>query len=140
MGDPECQVILPRLKTDLVKIIKNSVANKLKETKITWKKDKSMTIVLCSKGYPGKYTKNKNIKNIDRLYLSKNDFIYHAGTKLKNGKLFSNGGRVLNITSTGNSFFKIRHKILKIIKRLNWKAGFYRKDIGWRVINKYANN
>ena len=140
MGDPECQVILPRLKTDLVKIIKNSVTNKLKETKIQWKKDKSMTIVLCSKGYPGNYKKNKNIKNIDKLHLSKNDFVYHAGTKFKNGKLFSNGGRVLNITSMGDSFFKIRLKIIKIIRKLNWKAGFYRKDIGWRVINKYANN
>jgi phosphoribosylamine--glycine ligase len=140
MGDPECQVILPRLKTDLVKIIKNSVDNKLKETKIEWKKDKSMTVVLCSKGYPGNYKKNKNIKNINKIKLSKNDFIYHAGTKLQNNKLFSNGGRVLNITSTGSSFLKIRNKIIKIIKKLDWKGGFYRKDIGWKVINKYANN
>ena len=140
MGDPECQVLLPRLKTDLVKIISNSVANKLKKTKIEWKKEKSMTIVLCSKGYPGKYKKNKSIKNINKLQLSKNDFIYHAGTKFKNGQLFTDGGRVLNITSTGNSFIKIRSKIIKIIKKLNWKEGFYRKDIGWKIINKYANN
>ena len=140
MGDPECQVILPRLKTDFVKIIKNSVANNLKKTKIEWNKNKSMTIVLCSKGYPGNYKKNKNIKNINKIKLSKNDFIYHAGTKFKNGKLFSNGGRVLNITSTGHSFIKIRNKIIKIIKKLNWKDGFYRKDIGWKVINKHANN
>ena len=140
MGDPECQVILPRLKTDFVKIIKNSVANNLKKTKIEWNKNKSMTIVLCSKGYPGNYKKNKNIKNINKIKLSKNDFIYHAGTKFKNGRLFSNGGRVLNITSTGHSFIKIRNKIIKIIKKLNWKDGFYRKDIGWKVINKHANN
>tara|TARA_Y100000389_G_scaffold59007_1_gene55029 strand:- start:7426 stop:8703 length:1278 start_codon:yes stop_codon:yes gene_type:complete len=140
MGDPECQAILPRLKTDLVKIIKNSLANKLNKTKIEWQKNKSMTIVLCSKGYPGNYKMNKNIKNINKLKLSKSDFIYHAGTKYKNGKLLSNGGRVLNITSTGNSFFKIRNKIIKIIKKLNWKDGFYRKDIGWKAINKYANN
>jgi len=140
MGDPECQVILPRLKTDFVKIIKNSVANNLKKTKIEWNKNKSMTIVLCSKGYPGNYKKNKNIKNINKIKLSKNEFIYHAGTKFKNGKLFSNGGRVLNITSTGHSFIKIRNKIIKIIKKLNWKDGFYRKDIGWKVINKHANN
>tara|TARA_B100001057_G_C22783686_1_gene924652 strand:+ start:76 stop:1353 length:1278 start_codon:yes stop_codon:yes gene_type:complete len=139
MGDPECQVILPRLKTDLVKIIINSVANKLKKTKIEWKKDKSMTIVLCSKGYPGKYKKNKIIRNINKLKLLKSEFIYHAGTKLENSKLFSNGGRVLNITATGKSFFKIRQKIIKLIKKLNWKAGFYRKDIGWKVIKKYEN-
>jgi len=140
MGDPECQVILPRLKTDFVKIIKNSVANNLKKTKIEWNKNKSMTIVLCSKGYPGNYKRNKNIKNINKIKLSKNDFIFHAGTKFRNGKLFSNGGRVLNITSTGHSFIKIRNKIIKIIKKLNWKDGFYRKDIGWKVINKHANN
>ena len=139
MGDPECQVILPRLKTDLVKIIINSVDNKLKKTKIEWKKDKSMTVVLCSKGYPGNYKKNKIIRNMNKLKLLKSEFIYHAGTKLKNGKLFSNGGRVLNIAATGKSFLKIRNKIIKLIKKLNWKAGFYRKDIGWKVINKHAN-
>ena len=140
MGDPECQVILPRLKTDLVKIIVNSVANKLKKIKIKWKKEKSMTIVLCSKGYPGSYKKNKIISNINKLKLLKNEFIYHAGTKIKNDRLISNGGRVLNITATGKSFLKIRHKIIKLIKKLNWKSGFYRKDIGWKIINKYANN
>ena len=67
MGDPECQVILPRLKTDFIKIIKNTISNKLKQTKIEWKKDKSMTIVLCSKGYPGKYKTDKHIKNLKTL-------------------------------------------------------------------------
>jgi phosphoribosylamine---glycine ligase len=140
MGDPECQVILPRLKSDLLKIIFNAVVNKLKKTKIEWKNEKSMTIVLCSKGYPGHYTKGKQINNIDKLKLSKNEFIYHAGTKFKNGKLISNGGRVLNITSTGKKFLKIRNGIIKLIGKLNWKAGFYRKDIGWKVINKNENN
>ena len=140
MGDPECQVILPRLKTDLLKIIVNTVNNQLKKTKIEWKKDKSMTIVLCSKGYPGNYKKNKIINNYNKVKLTKNDFIYHAGTKYKNGALLSNGGRVLNISSTGNNFLKIRKKIIKIIKKLNWKAGFYRKDIGWKVINRPAHN
>ena len=140
MGDPECQVILPRLKTDLVKIINNSALNKLKKTQINWRKEKSMTIVLCSKGYPGNYKKYKNIKNINKVKLSKNDYIYHAGTKVKNNKLISIGGRVLNVTSTGKSFLKIRKKIISIIKKLNWKEGFYRKDIGWKVINTNANN
>ena len=135
MGDPECQVILPRLETDLFKIISNTVKNKLKKTKIKWKKNKSMTIVLCSKGYPKKYKNNKPIKNIEKLILSKNDFIYHAGTKFSNNQLFSNGGRVLNVTSVGANFYDIRKKIISIIKKLNWKEGFYRKDIGWRVIS-----
>ena len=136
MGDPECQVILPRLKTDFFKIVNASIKNKLYKTKIEWRKDKSMTIVICSKGYPGKYKKNKVIKNLNKINLSQKDFLYHAGTKLVDGKIISYGGRVLNITSTGNNFFKIRRNILSIIKKLNWKDGFYRKDIGWKVIDK----
>jgi phosphoribosylamine--glycine ligase len=134
MGDPECQVILPRLRTDIVKIFKNSIKNKLKNIKINWSKDKSMTIVLCAKGYPGGYKKNLKIKNIHKIKLSKKDFVYHAGTFLSNDSLLSNGGRVLNITSVGKSFLKIRNKIILNIKKLNWTHGFYRKDIGWKVI------
>ena len=136
MGDPECQVILPRLKTDLVKILKASCENKLKKINIEWKKQKSMTIVLCSKGYPGFYKKNIKIKKFDNIKLSKNEFIYHAGTKLNNNQLFSSGGRVLNITAIGESFYKIRKKILYILKKIDWKQGFFRKDIGRKVINK----
>ncbi len=135
MGDPECQTILPRLKTDLIKIINNSMANKLKNTKIEWKKEKCMTIVLCSKGYPGKYKKKIIIKNLNKVKLMKKDSIFHAGTILKNGNFFSNGGRVLNITSTGTNFLAIRKNIIKLIRKINWKSGFYRDDIGWRVIN-----
>ena len=134
MGDPECQVILPRLKTDIVKIFKNVISNKLDKIKINWSEDKSMTIVLCSKGYPGKYKKNLPIKDLNKINLEKKDFIYHAGTKYLGNKLITNGGRVLNITSAGKNFKKIRSKIISIIKKINWKEGFYRKDIGWRVI------
>ena len=134
MGDPECQVILPRLNTDLIEIIDAATNNKINKIKIKWKKINCMSIVLCSKGYPGHYSKYKLIKNIKKIKLKKNSFIFHAGTKLINNKLFSNGGRVLNITSTGKLFITIRKDILKIIKKINWKDGFYRKDIGWRVI------
>ena len=136
MGDPECQVILPRLETDFLEIIDKAVNNNLKKLKIKWKKQKCMTIVLCSKGYPGKYEKNKLIQNMKKIKLSKNEFIFHAGTKSKNGKVYSNGGRVLNISSMGNNFKKIRENILKIIKKISWKFGFFRKDIGWKVIKK----
>ena len=134
MGDPECQVIIPRLKTDIAKIFLNTVNNKLKNTNISWYKKKCMTIVLCSKGYPGNYKKNIIIKNLNKLKLDNNDFIYHAGTKIINGVTLSNGGRVLNITSKGSNFKKIRKKIILLIKKINWKYGFYRKDIGWKVI------
>ena len=136
MGDPECQVILPRLKTDIIKIINASVKNKLKTQNIHWKKEKCMTIVLCSKGYPGMYKKNREIKNISKIILKNGSYIFHAGTKLINYKLFSNGGRVLNVTSLGSSYRKIRSYIIKILKLIDWKEGFYRKDIGWRVIKK----
>ena len=139
MGDPECQTILPRLQTDLIKIINNSISNKLNNTTIKWKKEKSMTIVLCAKGYPGKYKKKRIIRNLNKVKLSKKDLVFHAGTLLKNNNYFSNGGRVLNITSTGKSFLLIRKNIIKLIKKINWKEGFYRKDIGWRVINQDAN-
>jgi phosphoribosylamine--glycine ligase len=133
MGDPECQVILPRLDTDLVKVLKAATDHKINKIKINWKNKKCMTTVLCSRGYPGNY-KNSQLPNIDNLKLSKNSFIFHAGTKLKNNLLFSNGGRVLNITEIGNSFLKMRNNILNNIKKINWKKGFFRKDIGWRVI------
>ena len=135
MGDPECQVILPRLKTDLLTILNHSINNKLNKIKINWKKKKSMTVVLCTNGYPGNYKKNLIIDNLNKIKLKKENFIYHAGTKNINGKIFSNGGRVLSITGLGLNFFKIRFNILKIFKKLDWKYGFFRKDIGWRVIN-----
>jgi len=134
MGDPECQVILPRLKTDLLKIINYSVDNKLKKLKIKWSKEKSMTVVLCSKGYPGNFKKNKIIKNLSKIRLDKKSKIFHAGTTQKNGDIFSTSGRVLNITSKGNNLKIVRNKIYKIIKKINWKDGFCRKDIGWRLI------
>ena len=136
MGDPECQVILPRLQTDLLKILYSATVNKLNNIDLKWKKIKSMTLVLCSKGYPGKYKKNKIIKNIDKINLKKRSFIFHAGTKILNGKLSSNGGRVLNITSTGKNFKEIRKNILIILNKINWKYGFFRKDIGWRIIKR----
>ena len=139
MGDPECQVILPRLKTDIVKIFKNTITNKLKNTKIEWRKQKSMAIVLCAKGYPGSYKKNLLINNINQVKLLKEDFIYHAGTKILNNEIRSNGGRVLNFVSIGNNFLSVRNQIISYIKKLNWKKGFFRKDIGWKIIDKYEN-
>ena len=134
MGDPECQVIMPRLKTDIVKIFLNTLENKLKETKIVWHKKKCMTIVLCSKGYPGSYKKGKKIQNLEKLRLDKKTFVYHAGTKIVNGSVLSNGGRVLNVTSIGLNLLEVRKKILSLLKKINWKYGFFRKDIGWKVI------
>ena len=138
MGDPECQVIMPRLKTDLVELLNATVENNLDKIKIKWSKDKCMTTVLCSNGYPYKQTSSKKI-NLKHIVLTKKSFIFHAGTKIKDGLLFSNGGRVLNIVVLGSNFLKIRNQITKIIKTIKWKHGFFRRDIGWRVIKKNEN-
>ena len=135
MGDPECQVIIPRLKTDLFKIINYCLKNQLKKLKLVWETNKCMTIVLCSRGYPGNYKKDKII-HIKRIKDNKNLFIIHAGTKLNDGNFYSAGGRVLNIVSKGQNFSQIRKKLINLIKKINWRNGFYRKDIGWRVIDK----
>jgi phosphoribosylamine--glycine ligase len=136
MGDPECQVIMPRLKTDLLKILIAAVENKLDKIKIKWSRNKCMTTVLCAKGYPNKYKTNKSI-NLSAINLKKKkNFIFHAGTKFQNNALVSNGGRVLNIVVLGKNFLKMRNQIINIIKKINWKYGFFRKDIGWRVISK----
>jgi phosphoribosylamine---glycine ligase len=135
MGDPECQVIMPRLKTDLVQLLIAAINNKLHKVKIKWSKDKCMSIVLCSKGYPSKQLTSKSI-NLNSVNLTKKSFIYHAGTKIKDGVLYSHGGRVLNIVVLGNTFSKIRDHIFKILKNINWKFGFFRRDIGWKVIKK----
>ena len=136
MGDPECQVILPRLKTNLLKIFKFLIKDNLNKIKIKWSKEKSMTIVLCSKGYPYKYKKNFNLNNIKELTNSKKLYTIHAGTKLVNNKIISNGGRVLNITKLGNSYKVMRKIIISHIKKISNQNLFFRKDIGWRVINK----
>ena len=134
MGDPECQTILPRLKTDFLRVISKSVEGKLSNLQIKWKDKKSLCIVLTSKGYPGKFKNNLEIKNLSN-YKSKNDqIIFHAGTKIKNDKVFSNGGRVLNFVSLSKSLKKSRKKLLSLIKRINWNNGFYRKDIGFKAI------
>ena len=134
MGDPECQVIMMRLKTDLLEIIDSIINNKLNNIKIKWSKKNSITIVLCAKGYPLNYLKNSEIKNLSKIKLDDSNQIFHAGTYSKNNKIYSNGGRVLNITSCSESLVKARNNSLSNINKINWKDGFFRKDIGWKAI------
>ena len=135
MGDPECQVLMMRLETDLLEIIDNATKNQLNNLKIEWAKKNCITIVLCAKGYPFNYIKDSEIKNLSTVVLDKNNQIFHAGTYEKNNKIYSNGGRVLNITSLSDSLVTARNNSLSNINRINWPDGFFRKDIGWRVIN-----
>ena len=135
MGDPECQVLMMRLETDLFEIIDHATRNKINNLKIEWTKKSSITIVLCAKGYPSNYIKDSEIKNLPNVLTDKNNQIFHAGTYEKNNKTYSSGGRVLNITSSSESLIEARNKSLTNIDKINWSDGFFRKDIGWRVIN-----
>ena len=136
MGDPECQVLMMRLKTDLLEIIDCVTRNDSQNLKIEWDENKSITIVLCANGYPGNYVKNKEIKNLSYVFSDENNQIFHAGTYKKNNKIFSNGGRVLNITCSAKNLEKARDQSLVNLKKINWIDGFFRKDIGWRAIKK----
>ena len=136
MGDPECQTLLPKLETDFYEILNACCKNKLHEIKIEWTKQKSLCVVLCSKGYPENYKKNVEIKNIDKLKLSSNDYLFHAGTSKIKDSIFATGGRVLNFVSLSDNFFQSRDNIQKHLKDLNWLGGFFRKDIGFKVIEK----
>tara|TARA_Y100000768_G_scaffold388849_1_gene387879 strand:- start:1646 stop:2911 length:1266 start_codon:yes stop_codon:yes gene_type:complete len=136
MGDPECQTILPKLKTDFAEIINACINKNLKSTNIEWHGDKSLCIVLCSKGYPDIYKNNIEINNLDKFKLNENEFIFHAGTKNDGKKIVSNGGRVLNFVIRSNNFKENRDRAINLINQVNWGNGFFRKDIGYKVINK----
>ncbi len=135
MGDPECQTILPLLENDLSEIFFDCCAGKLSEKKIKLSNKKSICIVLCSKGYPDDYKKDSEISKLNKLSLKDNEYIYHAGTKLKDNKILNSGGRVLNFVSTSNNIKESRDDLIKLIKRLDWENGFFRKDIAYKVID-----
>ena len=136
MGDPECQTILPLVDNDLVEIIEACCNSNLKKQEIKWKTKKSMCIVVCSKGYPEKYNKNIEINNLNEFRSTDDNFIFHAGTKKSGNKILAVGGRVINFVNISNNFSSSREEIIKRIEKLNWKDGFYRSDIGHKVINE----
>ena len=135
LGDPECQVLMMRLKTDLLKIIlacKNKQINKIA---INWSKKKAMTIVASSKGYPNKKDQISEIKNLENIKINNSQYIFHAATFKKNNKIYSSGGRVLNSTALNKDLRLARDVCIKMLKKINWKEKYFRKDIGWRAIN-----
>ena len=136
MGDPECQTILPKLKTDFFKIVKACTEKKLDLVNLEWHNDKSLCVVLCSKGYPDEFKKNIEIQNLQNIKLKKNEYLFHAGTQKKENQIFSSGGRVLNFVIRSQKFKDSRYQAIKLINQLNWVNGFYRKDIGYKVIDK----
>ena len=133
MGDPECQTILPRLKTDFLEIIDATINKKLGSMNLEWFEEKSICIVLCSKGYPDKFQNNVEIKKLEKIEPKNNNYIFHAGTKLKNSKIYSNGGRVLNFVIKSKNLKQSRDELINSINDLNWENGYFRKDIGFKI-------
>ena len=133
MGDPECQTILPILDTDLAEIILACCNKKLQDIDIKWKNKKSVCIVLCSNGYPDNYKKNIIINGLKNLKIDRNEYIFHAGTVTKDDKYLATGGRVLNVIVTTENFKNSKEKAVKILNDLDWKGGFFRKDIAYKV-------
>lgn len=137
-GDPECQVILFRLKSDLVPAILASIDGTLDQITLNWHDDIALTLVYATDGYPGPYQKGTEIKGLEGLN-SEDVFVFHAGTKKENGKTLATGGRVLNITARGKSVSEARDKAYGAINKIDWPEGFYRNDIGWRAIERETN-
>ena len=136
MGDPECQTILPKLKSDLLEIFLSCCNEKLNEIEIEWHNKKSLCIVLCSKGYPDEIKKNVLINNLNKVMIDKNQYCYHAGTAIVKEGICATGGRVLNFVCLSDNFFEARTRVINSISSLNWNGGFYRKDIGYKVITE----
>ena len=138
-GDPECQVILPRLKTDLLSLIVNCCRNKLSESIVEWNKNYALTIVMASEGYPGSYKKNQLITGIDSAEKNPNTTIFYAGTKKSGNSIMTNGGRVLSVTCFGKTVKEANLNAINAIKLIKWDNSYYRSDIGWRAIERENN-
>ena len=135
MGDPECQTILPKLNSSLLDIFLACCEGTLDKCTINWHDKKSLCVVVCSNGYPDTFKKNLLIKNIEKIKLTSDEYLYHAGTIRVNDEVLSCGGRVLNFVCLSKDFLEARTKITNLIELLDWDAGFYRKDIGFKVID-----
>ncbi|MFN5027013.1 MAG: phosphoribosylamine--glycine ligase [Candidatus Fonsibacter sp.] len=135
LGDPECQVLMMRLKTDLLKIIIACKKKQINKLAIKWSNKKAITIVASSKGYPSKQSKVSEINNTNKILLNNNQYLFHASTFNKNNRIFTSGGRVLNATAVNKNLRSGRNACIDMLKKINWKDKYFRKDIGWRVIN-----
>ena len=130
-GDPECQPLIFLLKSDLLKVLNNCVNKKLNKTKIKWKKEYALSVVMVNKGYPGKFKKNSIIKNINLIIEDQNTKVFHSGTSLDSkNNIIAVGGRVLAITTSDKNFNRAKKKAYEAIKKIKWKNSFFRKDIG----------
>jgi len=133
MGDPECQTILPKLKTDLAEVFLACCNRNLDQIELDWTNKKSLCVVVCSNGYPDEFKKHIEIENINSVELNEHNHLYHAGTTQIDEKIYAISGRVLNFVSLSNNFSDAKIKIMQNLDKLNWSGGFYRKDIGYKV-------
>jgi len=134
-GDPEAQVILRRLKNDFVDVVNSAIEGNLVDS-LEWIDETAICVVLASKGYPGKYEKGKEIKGIEEAEKLESIVVFHAGTKLSDGKLLTNGGRVLNVTALGKDIVEARERVYKAIEKIHFDGMHYRKDIGLKALKR----
>ncbi|MCP4933092.1 MAG: phosphoribosylamine--glycine ligase [bacterium] len=135
-GDPECQVLIARLRSDLLPVMLASSDGKLDRMVNQFDDRPAITIVMASKGYPGAYESGSEIKGLEEAAKDPDIMIFHAGTKNEDGRILATGGRVLNITALGKTVSKARDKAYAAIEKIDWPQGFYRKDIGWRAVER----
>jgi phosphoribosylamine--glycine ligase len=135
-GDPETQVLMPRLMSDLVPALLASRDGTLKSFDLRWYPDAALTVVMAARGYPGSYERGSVIQGLDDAAAIEGVEIFHAGTKAEGGRILANGGRVLNVSALGKNVGEARTRAYEAISRIRWPEGFYRQDIGWRAVQR----
>ena len=133
-GDPECQVLMMRLKSDFVPLLMAAAKGELDGKSADWSDEAALTVVMAAKGYPGAYAKGTEISDLSAAEADDAVHIFHAGTKLEDGKLLATGGRVLNVTATGTTVTEAQAKAYAAVDIVTWPEGFCRRDIGWRAV------
>ncbi|HEY9079227.1 phosphoribosylamine--glycine ligase [Magnetovibrio sp.] len=135
-GDPECQVLMARMNSDVLEALRACAEGNLKDAKITWKKSTALVVVMAADGYPGKYAKGTLINNLSAANAIKGVEVFHAGTKFKDKKVVSNGGRVLGVTAIGKTVKEAQDIAYQAVDAIEWPDGFCRRDIGWRAVER----
>ncbi|HEY5336767.1 MAG TPA: phosphoribosylamine--glycine ligase [Rhizomicrobium sp.] len=138
-GDPETQVLMPRLKSDLLTALVAMRDGQLHNLDLRWSDETALTVVMASKGYPGDYAKGTEIRNLDAASAVEGVQIFHAATERRDGKLLAVGGRVLNITAMGKTVAEAQARAYKAVDLIDWPDGFCRRDIGWRALSREKN-
>ena len=135
-GDPECQVLMLRLKSDLLTALLATADGALGAFDVRWHDDVALTVVMAANGYPGDYAKGTEIRGLDAAAAVEGVEIFHAGTKRDGARILANGGRVLDVTARGKTVLEAQTRAYQAVDRIDWPEGFCRRDIGWRAIER----